>query len=161
MTCLISFAVTISAAKSVATAAPFVIDLGFTRGEYAAIIKGVGLAALLIGGFAGGFLARACSLPVSLWIGGALQAIANLAFSWQAIVGLDARWHTFAIVGSLTVAATLTSLRARSRSAMNSVASASAVSTAFSVANSFVATRRATSIFSTVRSPKTPRNDLP
>ena len=85
-------------ALSGAMTAPFVIDLGFTRGEYAAIIKGVGLAALLIGGFAGGFLARACSLPVSLWIGGALQAIANLAFSWQAIVGLDARWLTFAIV---------------------------------------------------------------
>jgi len=53
-------------ALSGAMTAPFVIDLGFTRGEYAAIIKGVGLAALLIGGFAGGFLARACSLPVSL-----------------------------------------------------------------------------------------------
>ena len=34
--------------------APFVIDLGFTRNDYAAIVKGVGLAALLIGGFAGG-----------------------------------------------------------------------------------------------------------
>ena len=34
--------------------APFVIDLGFSRNEYAAIIKGVGLAATLIGGFAGG-----------------------------------------------------------------------------------------------------------
>ncbi|MDH8249832.1 hypothetical protein QIG41_27550, partial [Klebsiella pneumoniae] len=36
--------------------APFVIDLGFTRNDYAAIVKGVGLAATLIGGFAGGFL---------------------------------------------------------------------------------------------------------
>ena len=85
-------------ALSGAMTAPFVIDLGFSRAEYAAIIKGVGLAALLIGGFAGGFLARACSLPVSLWIGGALQAVANLAFSWQAVVGLDPRWLTFAIV---------------------------------------------------------------
>src|SRR5580692_9659842 len=85
-------------ALSGAMTAPFVIDLGFSRNEYAAIIKGVGLAATLIGGFAGGFLARACSLPVSLWIGGALQAVANLAFSWQAVVGLDARWLTFAIV---------------------------------------------------------------
>ena len=42
--------------------APFVIDLGFTRNEYAAIIKGVGLAALLLGGFAGGFVARAFPL---------------------------------------------------------------------------------------------------
>ena len=38
--------------------APFVIDLGFTRNDYAAIVKGVGLAATLIGGFAGGYVAR-------------------------------------------------------------------------------------------------------
>jgi PAT family beta-lactamase induction signal transducer AmpG len=81
-----------------ALTAPFVIDLGFTRNEYAAIIKGVGLAATLIGGFAGGFVARAFSLSASLWIGGALQAIASLAFSWQAVVGRDAAWLTFAIV---------------------------------------------------------------
>ncbi len=85
-------------ALSGAMTAPFVIDLGFSRNEYAAIIKGVGLAATLIGGFAGGFVARAYSLPVSLWIGGLLQAFANLAFSWQAVVGLNAAWLTFAIV---------------------------------------------------------------
>jgi PAT family beta-lactamase induction signal transducer AmpG len=81
-----------------ALTAPFVIDLGFSRNEYAAIIKGVGLAATLIGGFAGGFIARAYSLPKSLWIGGALQAVSALAFSWQAVVGRDAAWLTFAIV---------------------------------------------------------------
>ena len=53
-----------------AMTAPFVIDLGFSRNEYAAIIKGVGLAATLIGGFAGGFIARAYPLATSLWIGG-------------------------------------------------------------------------------------------
>jgi PAT family beta-lactamase induction signal transducer AmpG len=69
--------------------APFVIDLGFTRNDYAAIVKGVGLAATLIGGFAGGFVARRYSLATSLWIGGVLQAVANLSFSWLAIVGVD------------------------------------------------------------------------
>src|SRR5258708_40131507 len=39
--------------------APFVIDLGFSRNDYAAIVKGVGLAATLIGGFSAGFLPRA------------------------------------------------------------------------------------------------------
>jgi PAT family beta-lactamase induction signal transducer AmpG len=78
--------------------APFVIDLGFSRNEYATIIKGVGLAATLIGGFAGGFVARAYPLATSLWIGGVLQAVANLAFSWQAMVGHDIAWLTFAIV---------------------------------------------------------------
>lgn len=81
-----------------AMTAPFVIDLGFSRNEYAAIIKGVGLAATLIGGFAGGFVARAYPLSTSLWIGGILQASANVAFSWQAVVGHDIAWLTFAIV---------------------------------------------------------------
>ena len=69
--------------------APFVIDLGFSRNDYAAIVKGVGLAATLIGGFAGGFVAKRYSLAASLWIGGVLQAIANLSFSWLALVGVN------------------------------------------------------------------------
>jgi PAT family beta-lactamase induction signal transducer AmpG len=81
-----------------AMTAPFVIDLGFSRNEYAAIIKGVGLAATIIGGFAGGFVARAYSLNTSLWIGGALQAVANLTFSVQAMVGHNAAMLTLAII---------------------------------------------------------------
>ena len=77
--------------------APFVIDLGFTRNDYAAIVKGVGLAATLIGGFAGGFVARRYSLATSLWIGGVLQAVANLSFSWLALVGVNQWALAFAI----------------------------------------------------------------
>lgn len=66
---------------------PFIIDVGFTRNDYAIIVKGLGLAATLIGGFAGGFLARACPLIACLWIGGLLQAISNLTFSWLALIG--------------------------------------------------------------------------
>jgi MFS transporter, PAT family, beta-lactamase induction signal transducer AmpG len=80
-----------------AMTAPFVIDLGFTRNEYATIVKGVGLAATLIGGLAGGFVARAYPLATSLLIGGILQAVANLAFSWQAIIGVNAAALTLAI----------------------------------------------------------------
>jgi PAT family beta-lactamase induction signal transducer AmpG len=69
--------------------APFVIDIGFSRLDYAAIVKGVGLAATLIGGFAGGFVARRYSLSSSLWIGGVLQAVANISFSWLALVGTN------------------------------------------------------------------------
>ncbi|MGJ4898705.1 MULTISPECIES: AmpG family muropeptide MFS transporter [unclassified Bradyrhizobium] len=69
--------------------APFVIDLGFSKVDYAAIVKGVGLAATLAGGFAGGFVARRYSLAISLWIGGIVQALANLSFSWLAIVGVN------------------------------------------------------------------------
>jgi MFS transporter, PAT family, beta-lactamase induction signal transducer AmpG len=77
--------------------APFVIDLGFTRNDYAAIVKGVGLAALLSGGFAGGFVARRYSLAASLWIGGMLQAIANLSFTWLALAGVNEWALAFAI----------------------------------------------------------------
>ena len=77
--------------------APFVIDLGFSRNDYAAIVKGVGLAATLIGGFGGGFLARRYSLAASLWIGGVLQAVANLAFSWLALSGVNEWALAFAI----------------------------------------------------------------
>jgi PAT family beta-lactamase induction signal transducer AmpG len=80
-----------------AMTAAFVIDLGFSRIDYANIIKGVGFAATLIGGFAGGYVARAFPLATSLWIGGILQAAANFAFTGQALVGKDIWWLTFAI----------------------------------------------------------------
>ena len=78
---------------------PFIIDVGFTRNDYAIIVKGVGLAATLLGGFAGGFLARAFSLITCLWIGGLLQAVSNLTFTWLALIGPE-QW-------ALTVAVTI------------------------------------------------------
>ena len=69
--------------------APFVIDLGFTRNDYATIVKVVGFAATLIGGFAGGALAVACPLVTCLWIGALLQMVSNLVFTWQALVGVN------------------------------------------------------------------------
>jgi len=80
-----------------AMTAPFVIKIGFTRAEYAAIVKVWGFAATLIGGFAGGFVARAFPLAASLWIGGVLQAVANLGFIWPATVGADPVALTVAI----------------------------------------------------------------
>jgi PAT family beta-lactamase induction signal transducer AmpG len=85
-------------ALSGAMTAPFVIDLGFSRNEYAAIVKGVGLAALLAGGFAGGFIARALPLATSLWIGAVVQALANLTFSWLALAGRNPTVLAFAII---------------------------------------------------------------
>ena len=84
-------------ALSGAMTAPFVIDLGFSRNEYAAVVKGVGLAALLAGGFAGGFVARALSLAASLWVGAIVQAAANLGFCWVAYAGHDLTALTVAI----------------------------------------------------------------
>jgi PAT family beta-lactamase induction signal transducer AmpG len=72
-----------------AMTAPFVIDLGFTRADYANIVKGVGLAATLVGGFAGGFVARAYPLVTCLWLGAFLQLASNLVFVWLATVGTN------------------------------------------------------------------------
>lgn len=79
--------------------APFVIDLGFTRTDYANIVKGLGLAATLLGGFAGGLVARAMPLATALWIGAFLQMASNFVFVWQAYIGLN-HW---ALAVSITV----------------------------------------------------------
>ena len=65
------------------------VDLGFSRNDYAAIVKVVGLAATLIGGFAGGALALSYPMVTSLWIGAFLQMASNLIFTWQALVGVN------------------------------------------------------------------------
>jgi PAT family beta-lactamase induction signal transducer AmpG len=62
--------------------APFVLSLGYTTAQYAAIVKVVGLAALLIGGFAGGVVARALPLASALWLAAILQMLSNLVFVW-------------------------------------------------------------------------------
>ncbi|MEX1083166.1 MAG: MFS transporter, partial [Xanthobacteraceae bacterium] len=78
--------------------APFVLKIGFDKATYAAVVKGVGFAAAMIGGFAGGMIARALPLSTSLWIGGILQMTSNLVFSWQALVGANVAALTFTIV---------------------------------------------------------------
>lgn len=66
-----------------AMTAPLVIaGLHYDKAIYAAIVKGVGLAALLVGGFAGGAVARAFPLGRALWLGALLQMASNLAFVW-------------------------------------------------------------------------------
>ena len=78
--------------------APFIIDLGFSRNDYAAIVKGVGLAATLIGGFAGGAVAARYDLVTCLWIGAILQMGSNLVFTWLAFAGTNYWALTAAII---------------------------------------------------------------
>jgi MFS transporter, PAT family, beta-lactamase induction signal transducer AmpG len=62
---------------------PFVLALGYDKGSYAAIVKGVGFAASLIGGgLVGGAVARALPLSAALWLGAILQMASNLVFVW-------------------------------------------------------------------------------
>jgi MFS transporter, PAT family, beta-lactamase induction signal transducer AmpG len=62
--------------------APFVLALGYDKATYAAVVKGLGLAALLIGGLFGGAIAGALPLVAALWLGGILQMFSNFAFVW-------------------------------------------------------------------------------
>ncbi|MBN9049334.1 MAG: MFS transporter [Rhizobiales bacterium] len=81
-----------------ALTAPFVISIGFDKATYAAVVKGVGLAAALIGGFAGGLIARALPLSTSLWVGAFLQMGSNLVFCWLAWVGPNVPALTLTII---------------------------------------------------------------
>ena len=81
-----------------ALTAAFVINIGFDKATYAAVVKGVGLAAALIGGFAGGSLVRALPLSTSLWIGGFVQMLSNLTFAWLALVGASVPALTVTII---------------------------------------------------------------
>jgi PAT family beta-lactamase induction signal transducer AmpG len=67
----------------------FTLGLGFSLTQIATIRNGVGFLATLIGGFTGGFIARALPLSASLWVGGIVQTLMILCFSWQAHVGMN------------------------------------------------------------------------
>jgi PAT family beta-lactamase induction signal transducer AmpG len=77
---------------------PFVISIGFDKAAYAGIVKGVGLAAVLVGGIAGGVVARALPLVTSLWLAAFLQMASNFVFVWQAWMGVDHAALTFTII---------------------------------------------------------------
>jgi PAT family beta-lactamase induction signal transducer AmpG len=74
---------------------PFVLDLGFSLPQLAAIRNGVGFIVAVLGGFVGGLIARALPLSASLWVGGILQTVMILAFSWQAVAGNSVPMLTF------------------------------------------------------------------
>lgn len=77
---------------------PFVLDIGFDKATYAAIVKGVGLGASLAGGIAGGVAARALPMAHALWIAAILQMASNFVFSWQAWVGANTAALTATII---------------------------------------------------------------
>ncbi len=72
----------------------FLLGLGFSLKQLATIRNLFGFIATLLGGFTGGFIARALPLALSLWIGGILQTAMILAFAWQAMIGMSATMLT-------------------------------------------------------------------
>lgn len=77
---------------------PFVLKTGFSLATYATVVKGVGFAAAVIGGLAGGALARALPLTTCLWIAAIIQMLSNLMFSWLAWMGPDVSALTLTII---------------------------------------------------------------
>jgi PAT family beta-lactamase induction signal transducer AmpG len=71
------------------TAAFVLRGVGFEKTEYARVVKVFGFAAVLIGGFVGGWVYRVAGTVRSLWIAGMAQMISNLLFVWQARVGRE------------------------------------------------------------------------
>jgi len=66
---------------------PFYIDIGFTKTEIGVVSKGYGLAMTLIGTGLGGVLVAKSGILRTLLVGGVLQAVSNLMYTVQALVG--------------------------------------------------------------------------
>jgi PAT family beta-lactamase induction signal transducer AmpG len=76
----------------------FVLKIGFDLVTYATVVKGVGFAAAIFGGIAGGMLARALPLTTCLWIAAIIQMLSNFMFSWLAWIGPDVSALTATII---------------------------------------------------------------
>lgn len=66
---------------------PFILKIGFTKTELAAVVKTFGIFASVAGGLVGGILLIKLGLRRGLWIFGILQAVSTLSFSALASVG--------------------------------------------------------------------------
>ena len=65
----------------------FYLELGFTKSEVAAVVKGFGFAATLLGGFLGGVWMLRLGIYRALWIFGILQAASTAGFALLAQAG--------------------------------------------------------------------------
>lgn len=68
---------------------PFMLEIGFSKSEIAAISKVYGLMATLIGLFIGGYVISKYGIIFSLWVTAFLQLFSNLVFILLAVKGYD------------------------------------------------------------------------
>jgi PAT family beta-lactamase induction signal transducer AmpG len=68
---------------------PFLLEIGFTKSQIAAIVKLYGFTATIIGTFAGGWLCTRFGTLKPLLLTGLFHALTNLMFVWQARAGAD------------------------------------------------------------------------
>ncbi len=66
---------------------PFLIGMEFSRAEIGAVVKGLGLAASIVGGLLGGGLVAKYGLRLSMFYFGILQAVANVFYAVLAKIG--------------------------------------------------------------------------
>jgi PAT family beta-lactamase induction signal transducer AmpG len=66
---------------------PFLLELGFSNTDIGAVTKGAGMAATIVGAFAGGAVVAKAGMRVSLWLFGVLQAASGLSFLALARLG--------------------------------------------------------------------------
>ncbi len=76
---------------------PFYIEMGFTGVEIASISKVFGLLATVAGGIVGGLVVARFGIFPALLAGGILQAVTNLLFAAQAMMGHDLAFLTLTI----------------------------------------------------------------
>lgn len=75
----------------------FYVDMGFTKEEVAYLSKIYGLIMTLVGGAFGGVLLARYGTMKILFLGALLVAVTNLLFAWQAVIGYNVPFLTFAI----------------------------------------------------------------
>ncbi|ASF17135.1 MFS transporter [Shewanella xiamenensis] len=75
----------------------FYVDMGFTKEEIAYLSKIYGLIMTLVGAAFGGVLLARFGTMKILFLGALLVAVTNLLFAWQAVIGYNVSFLTFAI----------------------------------------------------------------
>jgi PAT family beta-lactamase induction signal transducer AmpG len=74
-------------AFAMALTTPFMMDLGFTKTDVGAVLKGVGLIATIVGTLVGGALLSRWGIKKSLWTFGIIQGVSGFTFFILAKVG--------------------------------------------------------------------------
>ncbi|MGD9638633.1 MAG: AmpG family muropeptide MFS transporter [Alphaproteobacteria bacterium] len=76
---------------------PFYVEVGFSKETIAKIIQVYGMGATITGGILGGVFVKKYGIMNSLFVGAILQALSNLMYAAQAVVGNDERFLVLTI----------------------------------------------------------------
>jgi PAT family beta-lactamase induction signal transducer AmpG len=77
----------VDVAFAMALTTPFMMELGFTKTDIGIVLKGVGVAATIVGALIGGAFLVKWGIKRSLWVFGLLQAVSGFSFFMLARMG--------------------------------------------------------------------------